>query len=176
MPIKRGRPVTNQHGQAGPDPERVKMPAGYEAAGSDTLLAWSHVTGRLENAINYWLATTRPDGRPHVTPIWAVWVAEALYFTGIPTARWARNMAVNPTVAVHLESGDDVVILEGNVVDIKTIPDAELSTGIVQAWDAKYGRLHPDPVNDGMFRLRPSSVRAWSSFPDDATRWELETT
>lgn len=156
------------------NPSRLKMPAEYETTEGDTLLPWSHVTERLGRAANYWLATTRPDGRPHVTPIWEVWVADALYFTGIPTSRWARNTTVNPAVAVHLENGDDIVILDGVVEDIEAIADADLSSRIVEAWDAKYGRLQPDPVNDGMFRLRPRSVRAWSRFPHDATRWELD--
>jgi hypothetical protein len=109
-----------------------------------------------------------------VTPIWGVWVEQALYFTGIPTARWARNMAVNPAIAVHLESGEDVVVLEGVVEDVESITDGDLAASIVEAWDAKYGRLHPDPAADGVFRLRPRSVRAWSRFPDDATRWTFD--
>ena len=166
--------MTDQRGNVERPSHRLKMPAGYEATEGDTLLPWSHVTERLDTAVNYWLATTRPDGRPHVTPIWGIWVSDALYFDGIPTARWARNMVVNPAVAVHLEDGYDVVILEGDVEDIEAIPHVDLSTRIVEAWDAKYGRLHPDPVNDGMFCLRPRSVRAWSRFPHDATRWDFD--
>jgi hypothetical protein len=73
------------------------MPEGYQvAADEEPLLPWSRVVERLEQAQNYWLATTWPDGRPHVTPLWGVWVDGALYFDGIPTARWARNMAASP--------------------------------------------------------------------------------
>src|SRR6185437_5009863 len=97
----------------------------------DALLPWSHALERLERAHSYWLATTRPDGRPHVTPLWGAWVDNALYFDGLPTTQWARNLAKNPSAAVHLESGDDVVILEGTVDDLKT--SAELGARIIQA-------------------------------------------
>ena len=73
-------------------------------------LPWSQVEERLTEAKNYWLATVRPDGRPHVTPVWGVWVDRELYFDGLPTTRWGRNLAANPQATVHLESADDVVI------------------------------------------------------------------
>ena len=155
-----------------PQARRLKMPKGYEEAdGNVDLLLWSNVVEQLEQAQNYWLATSSPSQRPHVTPIWGVWVDEALYFDGIPTARWARNMAANPAIAIHLESGIDVVILEGLTEDIVT--DAILGTRIVEVWNTKYGRLLPQPSTDGIFRLRPRAARAWSQFPHDATRWQF---
>jgi hypothetical protein len=130
------------------------------------------VQDRLERARNYWLATTRPDGHPHVAPIWGVWLDWALYFDGLPTTRWARNLAMNSAAVIHLESGEEVVIIEGMVDELTT--DAELGTHIVQAWDAKYGRLLPEPIQSGMFRLRPRAARAWStSALTDGTRWSL---
>ncbi len=127
---------------------------------------------RLEGARYYWLATARADGRPHVTPVWGVWVDEALYFDGLPTTRWARNLAVNPALSVHLDHGDDVVILEGVVEDLST--DPELGSRIVEAWDTKYRRLHPDPAGRGIFRLRPRTARAWSNeLLEDGTRWRF---
>ena len=137
-----------------------------------SLLPWSHAVERLERARYYWLATTHPDGRPHVTPLWGVWVDEALYFDGPPTTRWARNLRANPAASVHLDNGDDVVILEGLVEDLTT--DSELGSRIVDAWNTKYGRLHPDPAGDGILRLRPRVARAWSSESlEDGTRWQF---
>ncbi len=98
-----------------PRASRLRMPGGYlQAAEDDPLVPWSAVVERLERAQTYWLATTGPNGRPHVAPVWGVWVDGAFYFDGIPTARWARNMAANPALAVHLESGSDVVVLDGD--------------------------------------------------------------
>ncbi len=95
----------------------------------------------------------------------------ALYLDGPPTTRWARNIAANPAVAVHLESGDEVVIIEAVVEDVVT--DADVGARIVQAWDTKYGRVHPEPDTSCIFRLRPRAARAWGRVPGDATRWEF---
>jgi hypothetical protein len=151
---------------------RLKMPRHYQAASGDDLIAWSGVEEKLSLARNYWLATSYPDGRPHVTPVWGAWVADRFYFDGIFTARWARNLAENPAAAIHLESGDEVVIVEGIVDDVVT--DQALAEQIIGQWQAKYGRLLPEPAG-GMYRLTPRAARAWSRFPDDATKWEFPT-
>lgn len=161
-------------------PRRVEPTAGRPQAppnygfgkNSARMLPWSHAVERLERARYYWIATTRPDGRPHVTPLWGVWVDDALYCDGLPTTHWARNLTANPSVTVHLDNGDDVVILEGVVEDLST--DTELGARIVEAWKAKYGRLEPDPAGSGILRLRPRSARAWSSESlEDGTRWSF---
>lgn len=152
----------------------LSAPAGYgfpkDAA---ELLDWAHAEQRLEQARDYWLATTCPDGHPHVTPLWGVWVDGALYFDGHPRARWARNIAANPAVCVHLESGDDVVILDGLAEDITT--DETLGARIIAAWMAKYGELPPDPAGSGLFRMRPRVGRGWSHESlKDGARWQFE--
>jgi hypothetical protein len=141
--------------------------------GKGPVLPWSHVVERLVSERNYWLATVRPDGRPHVTPLWGVWLNGALYFDGHPRTRWARNVAANPAASVHLESGDDVVILEGRVEDLVTEP--ELGARIVGAWMGKYYSFAPDPAGSGLFRLQPVRARAWSTPQlDDGTRWDFD--
>ena len=160
-------------GRTGPKASRPEAPPSYGfGKNSARMLPWSRAVERLEKARYYWLATARLDGRPHVTRVWGVWVDEALYFDGLPTTRWARNLVVNPALSVHLDNGDDVVILEGTVDDLST--DPELDSRIVEAWDTKYGRLHPDPVGRGIFRLRPRTARAWSNESlEDGTRWRF---
>ncbi|GAC1471000.1 MAG: pyridoxamine 5'-phosphate oxidase family protein [Chloroflexota bacterium] len=157
-----------------PTAGRPIAPPSYPFARSTAaMLPWSHAARRLEQAQNYWLASVRPDGRPHVTPLWGVWFDHVLFFDGAPATRWARNIAANPWVSLHLESGDDVVILEGLVDDVVT--DTDVAVRIVAAWETKYGRLHPDPAGSGVFRLRPRTARAWSdSSLKDGTRWTFE--
>lgn len=156
-----------------PTASPLSAPSGYAfPKDAQGLLAWAHAGRLLEQARYYWLATTRPDGRPHVTPLWGVWLDGALYFDGHPHTRWARNLATNPAVCVHLESGDDVVILEGLAEDITT--DEELGQRIIAAWMAKYGRLHPDPAGSGLFRMRPQVGRGWSHESlKDGARWRF---
>jgi hypothetical protein len=127
---------------------------------------------RLREARYYWLATVRPDGRPHATPLWGAWIGGALYFDGAPITRWGRNVTANPQATVHLERGDDVVILEGIMEDVVT--DPETGDRIVEMWHAKYGEFAPQPATDGIFRFRPQSVRAWSTATlETGTRWRF---
>src|SRR5829696_6283335 len=90
-----------------PDRDRPAMPAGYG------LLSWSDVEPRLVASLHYWLATVRPDGTPHSVPRWGVWVAGRFYYDGSPLTRHARNAERNPACTVTLESGSEVVIVEG---------------------------------------------------------------
>ena len=145
--------------------------------GEEGMLSWEWVSGRMSESRNYWITTTRPDGRPHAAPVWGVWVDETLYFGTAPGSRKARNLAHNPNVAVHLESGDEAVIMEG-VAEELTDPDPSLSTKIIAAYAAKY----EDPETGGEFQLgsteglkavRPGVAFAWleRDFPRTATRW-----
>jgi len=157
---------------AQPQVDRPQAPSVYGfSRATGPLLSWEYVEERLRAARNYWLATVYPDGRPHVTPVWGVWVDGMLFVSGFPKARWARNLAANPAVAAHLESGDEVVIVEGVADDVVT--DADLGARIVAAWNVKYGRLAPEPATDGICRIRPRTVRAWTDIEGfaDATRW-----
>jgi hypothetical protein len=95
-----------------------------------------------------------------------VWVDNTLYFGGGPDTRWSRNLAANPHVSVHLESGDDVVIIEGTV-DRITDPKHPLVEKIDDAYEAKYKMRHGIPF----WVLRPKLAFAWSKFPDNTTRW-----
>jgi hypothetical protein len=157
----------------GPEPHGRALtgPASYPFP-DRAVLPWSHADSRLAAARVYWLCTARPgEGRaPHVTPLWGSWVDRMLYLDGPPTTRWARNFTAHPAVSVHLESGEDVVILEGVAEDVTT--DVELGRRIVDDWMGKYGRLAPDPAGDGIWRIRPRSARAWSTDAlDDGTGW-----
>ena len=151
--------------------ERPGMPAGYGiAAGADGVVPWAWVEERLTIGRNYWVCTTRDDGRPHAMPVWAVWVDEALLFSTDPTSMKGRNMAARPQIVVHLESGDEVVLLEGTAAPM----DRSRLAGFVEAYDAKYGhRIDTDNAAFGLFQLEPERVLAWreADFPTSATRF-----
>jgi hypothetical protein len=76
------------------------------------LLPWSVVEERMIAAREYWVATVHPAGRPHLTPVWGLWVDGAFYFGSDPQTRKARDLAENPSVAVH-PVGEDMLVLEG---------------------------------------------------------------
>ena len=79
---------------------RPVMPREYRIRkGSKDLLAWSHVEERMSKAHNYWVSTTRPDGRPHVMPVWGVWIERRFYFGTDRRSRKGRNLARQPAIA-----------------------------------------------------------------------------
>ena len=155
--------MTTQH-------SRPHMP-GYgivpegEGAG---LLPWSFVEERMETSRNYWIASTRPDGRPHAAPVWGIWHLGDFYFSTGDASRKSRNLARNPTVGVHLESGDEAVILEGEVIAIRA---DDLLKSLDKVYKAKYGVSMTGPGS--VYRLNAQRAFAWreKDFPESATRW-----
>ncbi|MYS23139.1 Pyridoxamine 5'-phosphate oxidase [Streptomyces sp. DvalAA-14] len=114
--------------------------------------AWEEVEAVLLAAGTFWLTTVRADGRPHVTPLIAVWYDELLYFTTGDTEQKARNLVANPQVALttgsnSLHEGLDVVA-EGPAVRVTEPALLELLAG---AWVAKYGEEWRFEVRDGSF-------------------------
>jgi general stress protein 26 len=145
-----------------PDVDTYGIPESEEG-----LLPWRHVSQRMWQAHNYWVGTTRPDGRPHAVPVWGVWLEERFYFGGGPSTRKARNLAENPAIVVHLENGDDVVILEGVAEEIE---DPEVLARVDDAYEAKYQIRHGPPI----WMVRPLVVFAWDDFPGSTTRWVFD--
>ncbi len=68
---------------------------------------------RFAEANRYWLATVRPDGRPHIMPVFGVWVGDALYFTAARTSRKAKNLALNARCVVAADVPTLDVVVEG---------------------------------------------------------------
>jgi general stress protein 26 len=115
--------------------------------------SWYVAREQLEAAEIYWLTTVRRDGRPHVTPLGAVWDGGALYFCTGPGEQKARNLEANAHCAVTtgcntITEGLDVVV-EGKAV--RVVDDARL-LHLADAWQAKYGDDWHFDVSDGMFR------------------------
>ncbi|MDP9366070.1 MAG: pyridoxamine 5'-phosphate oxidase family protein [Chloroflexota bacterium] len=110
---------------------------------------WAAARDLLATAKVYWLSTVRPDGRPHVTPIAAVWLDEAICFVTGREERKAKNLAANPRCAVTTGckefAGLDVVI-EGEVVPVG---DAARLRRLADNFAAKYGGLFRFVVRDG---------------------------
>lgn len=139
-------------------------------------LAWEWAAERLEQASVYWIATTRPDGRPHAMPTWGAWVDGAFWMEGGDQTRRMRNLVLNPNAVVHVERGDDVVIVEGvgeKIVDL----DPDLTGRLVEGFH-KYVASHgytagPENWVSGIWVIRPRVAFGWSAFPTDATRWKF---
>jgi hypothetical protein len=145
-----------------PAVDRPMMPAGYGVpATADGQLPWSYVDERMTAARNYWVGTTRPDGRPHAMPMWGLWMDGRFYFATDRGSRKARNLRHDAATVVHLESGDEVVILEGHAEEVT---DAARRA----AFDGAY--------HLSIWAVTPRVALAWQErdFPGSATRWVLD--
>jgi Pyridoxamine 5'-phosphate oxidase len=150
--------------------ESIRLPKAYGVP--TQLLPWAEVDERLNSALHYWLATTRPDGRPHVVPVDGIWLDRACYFGGDPETVHARNLQADPRAAIHLDDSEAATIAEG-VADIHT-PTPEFAGELAAAAKRKYGySVGADVYLGGVWRLRPTTVLAWTRLYRDATRFRF---
>ena len=163
-----------------PSPGRTRpsVPEGYGLPETDEgLLDWAQVEQRLVAATHYWLATVRANGAPHVVPRWGVWLAGRFWYDGAPTTRHARNLEANPHCSLNLESGAEVVIVEGTSVAVRAAAEgfgARLAEAFAK-YDAAGYRPEADswsgPEGGGLRVMTPARALAWFSFPTDMTRF-----
>ena len=134
---------------------------------------WSRAARLLESARNYWVCTTRPDGRPHAVPVWGIWLDGTFYFSTGRQSRKARNLAANPQVAVHLESGSEAVIVEGTVHEVE---DRSSLERFIREYNSKYDwDIEPYLEGGPVYALRPSAALTFEEdLAETATRWRFE--
>ena len=162
-----------------PTASRPSMPSQYgilSSAEGQRLLPWSWATERLARSRGYWLATSRPSGRPHMAVVWGVWLHDTFYFFTSKESRKARNLATKPSCVVCPEHTDEAVIVEGVAEEVT---DPTVRRQFQDAYAAKY---HEEVDTDtfSIYALRPdvafgaiSDPVAW---PGSATRWRFRDT
>jgi PPOX class probable F420-dependent enzyme len=161
---------------AEPAADRPFMP-GYgvlPATEGGGLIAWTEAERRLSVSHDYWCATVRPDGAPHVMPVWGVWLEGGLWFSSSLGSRKARNLAADPRCTLTTDEAADPVVLEGIA---RQVTDRAALERFVAAMNAKYDAAMTleflDPAVNGSYAVRP--VRAFALTHDDftgsPTRW-----
>ena len=134
---------------------------------------WAAARGVLEGAQLSWISTVRADGRPHVTPLVAVWLDGALHFTTGPTEQKAVNLISNPNVVLTTgcntwDHGLDVVV-EG---EARRVTDRATLERLAAAWRTKWdGSWRFNVTDDGfhheagglalVFAVEPTKVLAF---------------
>ena len=170
-----------------PEPETT-LDARYSEAHA-TATSWATARDQLAAAEIYWLSTVRPDGRPHCTPLIAVWVDEALYFTTGAEERKARNLEQNRSVVVTtgvntIARGLDIVV-EGQAEHVQ---DMQLLRRVADAFPPKYGDQWAFVPENGRFRhadrtsfaevfvVRPTTAFGFGKGDDtfSQTRWRFD--
>jgi nitroimidazol reductase NimA-like FMN-containing flavoprotein (pyridoxamine 5'-phosphate oxidase superfamily) len=147
---------------------------------------WEAARTLLERAEIFWISTVRPDGRPHATPLIAIWLDDALYFCTGPTERKARNLHTNRHVALttgcnRIDEGLDVVV-EGDALRVHD--DSKLQR-VADEYVSKYGSDWRFTVRDGafeheggtalVFEVSPRSVFGFRKGDEfSQTRWRFD--
>ncbi len=98
----------------------------------------AHIDERLRTDLVMWLGTVRPDGRPHLVPVWFLWDHGTILVFSIPDNQKVRNLRQNNRVVVALDDtyeGEDVVTIEGTA---ELLNDPSLTMTTAPAYIAKY--------------------------------------
>jgi hypothetical protein len=159
-----------------PAADRPVMP-GYgilPATEGSGLMPWEEVERRLTVSHDYWCATVRPGGAPHVMPVWGVWLAGRLWFSSGLRSRKARDLAVEPRCTLTTDDARNPVVLGGVS---SRIVEPEPIRAFVAAVNAKYAAGltvgFQDPAVNGTFAVTPQRMIALSDgdFTGSPTRW-----
>lgn len=155
-----------------PKANRLTVP-GYEPSAKNAgVLPWKWAADRLKKSRQYWIATTRPDGSPHLMVIWGVWLGGSFWFSTGVKSRKARNLAENPKCVIGTDDAAEAVILEG-AVELIDAQHGDLAK-FAKAYEKKYEwnlREMAQPV----YRFRPSVGFGLfeKKFEQTATRWSF---
>ena len=176
------------------DPISKKNLDGYGAP----IIPWEKVHQRLLQRISQapntggperhtaWLATTNPDGKPHVMPVGIMVVDGAFYFTSGPKTRKAKNIERNPNSVITIATHDFDLVIEGparKVVDIGRLKRVAQSfaaggwkpTVVEEGFTAEYSAPSAGPPPWHVYEVKPKTIFALgTSQPFGATRWNFQ--
>ena len=153
-----------------PEATRPTVP-GYDFSAKKTgLLRWKWAADRLKRSRQYWIATTRPDGAPHLMIIWGVWFEESFWFSTGAMSRKARNLDSNPRCVIGTDNAAEAVILEGTVevIDARQAAFEKFAA----AYEKKY-KWNVRDMAQHVYRFQPSVGFGLfeKKFDLTATRW-----
>ena len=149
-------------------------------------IPWSRALEQLGSSSGrYWLATTKPDGRPHVAAVGALWVDGKIYFVSGTRTRKSRNLAANPSCVVSVSLTGIDLVLEGTAIRVADRPTLLrlAKRYAAQGWPAsvsgaaltaEYSAPSAGPPPWNLYVVRPSTAFGVSTAdPPGATRWRF---
>jgi Pyridoxamine 5'-phosphate oxidase len=170
MPAHSAKKAANRE----PKADRPYAP-GYGIVGAKEgkgLLPWDWVGRKMNRCRTFWFVTIHSsEGRPHMMPVWGVWLEDAFFFSTGRKSRKGQNLAANPACTVANEDGKEAVIVDGAASEVK---DTAALERIARAYKKKY-KMDPRSMGEPIFRVQPSRVFGFveKTFPQSATRWKL---
>ena len=139
----------------------------HSATLTRTPLSWAATRRALKVAEGFWIATVRADGRPHITPLVAVWLDDAIHFATGPDEQKAVNLRSNTQVILmtgcnRWQEGVDIVV-EGEAV---LVTDDVLLERLAEAWTSKWDGRWQYETRDGCFHHEPGTAFVFRVVPD----------
>jgi nitroimidazol reductase NimA-like FMN-containing flavoprotein (pyridoxamine 5'-phosphate oxidase superfamily) len=155
-------------------------------------LEWERVIQALDKtreldvndaAGRYWIATTRPDGRPHVMAVGIVWDDGSFYLvTGAGTQK-GRNLAHDPRCVVSVAAPGIDIVAEGEAKTIREEGELQRIATLFNDWGPQvrdgafwheFSAPSAGPPPWDVYEITPKTVYAVASAePHGATRWRL---
>jgi nitroimidazol reductase NimA-like FMN-containing flavoprotein (pyridoxamine 5'-phosphate oxidase superfamily) len=140
------------------------------------LLSWTWVARNMNRCHTFWLVTIHSgrdagEARPHVMPVWGVWLDDAFFFSTGRKSRKGQNLAANPACTITNDNGAQAVIVDGVAEEVK---EPAVLERIAVAYVKKY-KMDPRSMSEPIFMVRAKTVFGFieKSFPKSATRWRL---
>jgi Pyridoxamine 5'-phosphate oxidase len=172
--------VVKKRSRARPRPKtsRPYMPGYGLPKGRKGLLPWKWANERLNKSHNYWIASTRPDGAPHVMVVWGLWLDGALLFSTGRESRKARNLTENPKCVICNELADEAVVVEGIA---RRVHEPSRLRNFLSLYERKYkwdmSAFEPGILSfkEPVFEVRPGVVFGLCEKKtlNSATRWKF---
>lgn len=113
---------------------------------------------RLSPERNIWIATVRPDGRPHLTPVWFLIHADRIVLCISSRSVKAKNLAGNRAVTLALENGSSPLICEGTAEILDEPWPAEIVAGFKSKYDWD---VMTDHAYDLVIAVQPEKWLHW---------------
>ena len=109
----------------------------------------AHMDARLRTEPTIWLCSVRPNGRPHLVPVWFTWDGETITIFSQPGNQKLHNVEHNPSVILALDTADegfDMVQIEGHA----ELLDDPMVTPEMPAYADKYREMAAQRMGIGM--------------------------
>ena len=142
------------------------------------LLPWSWAEDKLRGSHDYWLGSVRPDGRPHIMPVWGVWTDGAFWFSSAAASRKALKLTADSHCTVAIDDAIDPVVLDG-VAEVRAGEQDRLRflDALNAKYSVEYGLDFLDGVTSLCLKVRPVTVFGLlqADFTGSPTRWTFST-
>ena len=152
---------------------------GYGIASAEAgtgLLPWAWAESKLVSSHDYWLGSSRPDGRPHLMPVWGIWMEGGLWFSCSAGSRKSRNLLADSRCTAATDDALNSVVVEG-LAELHV--GADDRSAYLDAMNAKYsvdyGLDFLDGVANVLFRVHPHTAFGLlhEDFAGSPTRWRF---